>query len=172
MTTFAVLATGASMSQALADRLKTRRRIVVNDAFRLAPDAEALAANDQAWWRKHTDALAFAGRKFSTTPPPRTRVERVEPGGLVNSGSNSALLALHVAVTILKATRVELYGVDLKGTHYFGPHVGLSNTRPERFEVFKMQFERYARSLPNGVEVVNCNPESELRAFPFAELVE
>lgn len=159
------------MSQALADRLKDRRRIAVNDAFRLAPDAEALAANDQSWWKKHTDALVFAGRKFSTNPPPRTRVERVEPGGLVNSGSNSALLALHVAVTIFKATRVELYGVDLKGTHYFGPHVGLSNTRPERFEVFKMQFERYARSLPSGVEVINCNPDSELRAFPFSEVV-
>lgn len=160
------------MSQALADSLRDRRRIVVNDAFRLAPDAEALAANDQSWWRKHDDARRFAGRKFSTNPLARSGVERVESNGLVNSGSNSALLALHVAIVVFGAKRVELYGVDLRGTHYFGPHVGLANTRPERFEVFKKQFERYARSLPAGVEVVNCNPRSELLAFPFAELVE
>jgi len=156
------------MSQALADSLKGRRRIAVNDAFRLAPDADALAANDQAWWRVHEDARKFAGRKFSTNPLTRSRVERIAAvNGTISTTSNSALLAVHVAITVFGATRVELYGVDLRGTHYFGPHVGLANTKPERFEIFRTQFARYG--TPEGVEIVNCTKGSGLLCYPFAD---
>jgi len=157
VTTFAILATGPSMSQALADSLKGRRRIAVNDAFRLAPDADALAA-----------ARKFAGRKFSTNPLTRSGVERIAAvNGTISTTSNSALLAVHVAITVFGATRVELYGVDLRGTHYFGPHVGLANTKPERFEIFRTQFARYG--TPEGVEIVNCTKGSGLLCYPFAD---
>lgn len=167
MTTFAVLATGPSMSQAVADGIRHVRRIAVNDAFRLAPDADALVANDASWWQKHPEALRFAGRKFSVNPRAR-EIERVLPEATIASGTNSALLALHVAIKVFRATRVELYGVDMtseRGAHYFGPHEGLPNTKPERFEVFKRQFAQYA--VPKGVSVVNCTKGSALLCFPF-----
>src|SRR5262245_44079884 len=60
----AILATGPSMTQAVADSVAWFDLIVVvNDAFRLALWAHALAANDHAWWRRNPDSREFAGRK-------------------------------------------------------------------------------------------------------------
>jgi hypothetical protein len=168
--TIAILATGPSMSQALADSLSHLRRIAVNDAFRLAPDAEALCANDRAWWTKNKDALRFKGRKFSVSAPHGSEIERVARTTVIESGTNSALLALHVAVTKLGEKCVLLYGVDMSaanGHHYFGAHDGLANTVPVRFEVFKQQFARYKATLPKDVEVLNATPGSALLCFPF-----
>jgi hypothetical protein len=164
---YAILAPGESMDRALADSLKHLPRIVVTRAYELAPGAEALVANDQNWWNEHKDALAFAGRKFSTNPAQRTPIERVPKTPLIQTATNSGLLAVHVAITLYGATRVELYGFDMRGSHYFGVYKNLPNTKPERFEVFKSQFERYAQALPPGVEVINCTPGSALLCFPF-----
>ena len=169
MTTFAVLATGPSMSQAIADSVRHLRRIAVKDAYRLAPDADAVVATDRDWWRRELP-LKFAGRKFGVGPP--KGVEPVPFGGPISSSTNSGLLALHVAIQVFSASRVELYGIDLssaRGAHYFGAHIGRKATTAARFEVFKRQFAQYA--VPKGVTVVNCSPDSELKAFPFAELL-
>ncbi len=156
MTTFAILATGPSMSQAVADSARSLRRIAVSDAWRLAPDADALVSTDAAWWRANREAMDFAGRKFSVGHV--TGVERVE--GMATS-SNSGLLAMHVAVK-LGATRILLLGFDMHGTHFFGPHMApLVNTTPDRFEIFKRAFKRWA-----GCPVVNCTPNSALECFP------
>lgn len=152
------------MSQAVADSVRHLRRVAVSNAYELAPDAEAMAATDRAWWREHPKALRFKGRKFGVRAP--DGVESVA----MPTGTNSALLALHVAVRILGATRVELYGLDMSssnGAHYFGAHATLRNTLPHRFDVFKAQFAKYA--LPDGVEVVNCTPGSALLCYPFRE---
>lgn len=156
------------MSQAVADRLRGIGRIAVNDAYRLAPDAEALAANDAAWWKAHPAALSFAGRKFSCSPMPKP-VEVVLATDVIGRGSNSALLAVHVAIRYFGATLVELHGVHLKGSHFFGPHVApdLANTTEKRFRIFGQQFAAYAATLPPGVEIVNCTPDSALTCFPF-----
>lgn len=172
--TIAILATGPSMSQAVADGLAGMPRIVVNDAFRLAPDADALCANDGGWWRVNAEALKFQHRRFSCNSV--DGVEKVRSTPLIDRNSNSALLALHVAVHYFRAKRVLLYGVDCsaaRGQHYFGPHTKtwLRNTDQQGFEKYKRQFADYARTLPDGVEVLNCSPLSELRVFPFAQEV-
>lgn len=154
------------MSQSVADSVRHKRRIAVNDAFRLAHDADALVANDAAWWKLHRDALGFSGRKFSVNPR-HSMIERVA-GPKVSTITNSALLAVHVAIQVFGAMRVELYGVDMnadRGEHYFGPHVGLANTKPSRFEVFRRQFAAYL--VPDGVSIVNHTPGSALVCFPF-----
>jgi hypothetical protein len=168
--TFAILATGPSMSQALVDSLAGLRLVAVNDACRLAPAAEAIVANDRRWWQAHPEALRLPGRKFSAHPPPG--VERVEITQHIQTGTNSALLALHVAVRVLGGKRVLLYGLDLsaeRGAHFFGPHPApMPNTTPDRFNVFRAQFAAYKPTLPKGVEVLNATPGSALQCFPFA----
>lgn len=171
--TIAILATGPSMSQAVADSLAGMRRICVNDAYKLAPDADALCANDATWWRVNPSARSFAGRRFSCNRV--DHVEQVTCARFLVRSSNSSLLALHVAIKYFKATRILLYGVDMsaaKGQHYFGLHKNpLANTAPHRFETFKKQFAEYAKTIPAGVEVLNATPGSALEVFPFIETV-
>lgn len=163
--TWVVLASGTSVNQALADRLRGQHVIAVSDAYRLAPWADALASNDARWWRNHPFALDFAGRKFACSEV--GGVERVPMEGPISTGSNSGLLALYVAVKYFEAKRVLLCGIDLHGDHFFGPHVGMTNTTPSRFDVFQRQFMSYK---PQGVEILNCSPISRLRAYRRANL--
>lgn len=167
MTTFAILASGPSMSQAVADSVRDRCGVIaVSDSYRLAPWADALVAQDKAWWKFHAGALAFAGRKFSGAKV--DGVEFVSPSGIVVSGTNSGLLGCHIAVTAYGATRLLLLGLDLQGTHFFGPHPApLKNTRPDRFDAMCRQFKQWSHK---GVTVFNCTPNSRLTCFPMADL--
>lgn len=160
---FAVLATGPSLTQAVVDTVRDRAKVVVvSDAYRLAPWADALVSQDRAWWQANPEALEFAGKKFSGT-----EIKGVEKMEGIPSGSNSGLLALKAAVQ-MGATRVLMCGFDMSGAHYFGQHKPpLKNTTASRFEVFQDQFKRYR---PRGVEILNCTPGSALRAYPMADL--
>lgn len=164
MSTFAVLATGPSLTQCQVDKVSGLRVIAVSDAYRLAPWAEALVSADKAWWLHHQPE--FAGRRFSALRVPGMETEILD--GLP-MGTNSGLQAVHVAVQ-LGARRVLLLGFDLGGSHFFGPHPEpLKNTdsRPGRFEVFKRQFAGYQ---PRAVEIINCTPGSALGCYPKADL--
>jgi len=162
MSTFAILATGSSMSQSVADSVRGRCSVIaVSDAFRLAPWADALVSSDPQWWRANPDALNFAGDKY--------RAKRQEDvanvhGVAAPSGSNSGLLALIVA-EMLGATKALLLGYDMGGTHFFGPHTkGLMNTTASRFETFKKQFARWKTEM----DVVNCTTGSALHCYRFS----
>lgn len=158
---FAVLASGPSMSQAVADSVRGRCKVVaVSDAWQFAPWADALASSDANWWRhKRPD---FEGPKFTIGVWPD--VEKLEG---VPMGTNSGLLGIHVAVK-MGATRVLLLGLDMHGTHFFGPHTGpLRNATPDRMEVFKRQFADYK---PRGVEIINCTLGSELKCYPMGTI--
>jgi hypothetical protein len=163
---FAILATGPSMSLDIARSVMGKCSVLaVSDAFRLAPWADGLVSQDAAWWREHPDALQFPGRRFSGAQV--DGVEKVPYEGAVAHGSNSGLLACHVAVK-LGARKILLCGFDMKGSHFFGPHPEpLKNTKPARFDVFQEQFRRFR---PRGVEVLNCTPGSALKAYANANL--
>jgi hypothetical protein len=162
--TFAILATGPSMSQAVADYVRGKcKAICVSDAYKLAPWAEAMVSQDKAWWEKYPEAKQFAGRKFSTHRI--DGVEQILPGPIQN-GTNSGLLAMEVA-KLLGAKRILLLGMDMQGTHYFGPHPeGLRNTSEGRYRQMLAQFDRW----PGKVEVINCTPGSRLRRYPMARI--
>ena len=166
---FAVLATGQSLNQAVVDTLRDRVKVVaVSNAYQFAPWADALASCDASWWKNNREALDFKGRKFTTAPDWQglSELERV-PG--VNSGTNSGLLGLMVAVQ-LGATRILMVGYDMRGTHFFGPHPApLRNPSAARFEAFKKQFERYK---PKGVDIVNVTEGSHLMAYSRMDLAE
>lgn len=164
--TWVILATGPSMSQAVADSVRSAKTVAVSDAFRLAPRADVLVSADRKWWIANPDAKEFAGLKFAAIKPHEDAdgIERFNAG--VNS-INSGLLACHVAAK-LGAKMILLCGFDLHGTHYFGPHrEPLTNTTDKRFEVFKRQFAAYR---PAGVEIINCTPGSALRCYPMGNL--
>ncbi len=167
---FAILAPGPSLTKEIAQAVG--RCIVVTSAYPLRMNADALVANDAAFWKAEPGAQSFTGRKFSTQQA-RPDVERVTQTKLIESGTNSSLLALHVALTVFKATRVVFYGLDMsaeKGAHYFGSYPSpLMNTKPERFDIFKAQFAAYAKKLPAGVEVFNATKGSALSCFPIYE---
>lgn len=165
--TFAVLATGPSMSQAVADSVRHLRCIAVNDAFRLAPWAEALVAQDPNWWYENPEAFEFKGARYSSVA--FRSVYNIYYGDGISTESPSGLFGIHVAIQ-LGAKRVILLGFDMRGSHYFGAHKApLTNTTPERFEVFKGAFAAYPL---RGVEVLNCTAGSALTCYPMVDLAD
>ena len=166
MSLWAVLATGPSMSQEIADLVQNRcKAIVVSDSLKLAPWADALASNDGSWWRAHPEALSFAGRKFCAVKI--TGTERLAPEYPFNSSCNSGLFAMRVAAK-LGASKLLLLGFDLKGSHFFGEHPKpLKNTTPERFRTFIRQFDSWNEKK---IPVVNCTQGSALKRFPCVNL--
>lgn len=159
-----VMATGPSLSQDAVDSIRGKcKAIVVSDAYRLAPWADALVSADAAWWKAHPEAFKFTGSKFGLIHDFQ-KVHGVEPFGAA-SGTNSGLLGLMVAAH-LGAKKILLLGFDLHspGDHFFGKHPApLKSTPPSRMEVFKKQFSQYK---PKGVEIINCTPGSALECYP------
>lgn len=157
MTTICILATGPSLTAEAVAKVRHLPCIAVSDAYRIAPWASALVSADKAWWRLHNPE--FAGTRYTLADVPG--VEKVTDLAM---GSNSGLLACHIAVSRLGAKRLLLLGLDMHGSHFFGPHPApLKNTQPNRFEQMKQQFANWA---PKRVEIWNCNPESGLTCFP------
>jgi hypothetical protein len=163
MDNWAILATGESMSADVANNTRHYEKVIaVSDAFRLAPWAFALVAQDRAWWKTHQDAFEFAGRKFSACEIEDVERIRSMDGGFLNSSMNSGLLACHVA-QFFGAKRIDLYGFDLQGSHYFGSHPApLKNTSHQRYQIMIQQFENWNHK---GIEVYNMSPNSALKCF-------
>lgn len=167
MSTWAILASGPSMSQRVADSVRGLNVIAVSNTYELAPWANVLVSNDRRWWVNYPKAMEFEGEKICglCIEPPNG----VTKFAGAMSGSNSGLLALMVAVK-KGATRVLLLGFDMGGTHYFGNHKPpLMNPSPVRFKKFKDQFASYR---PNGVEIINCTLGSSLRCYKAGNLID
>jgi hypothetical protein len=163
----AVLASGPSMSQAIADSVRGRCIVIaVSDVYTLAPWADALVSNDSKWWRYHKPALRFAGRRFCGARYPGT--EWLSPSAGHNSTSNSGLQGMRVARDKFLVEKILLLGFDLHGSHFFGLHpLPLKNTSPQRRLVHIKQFERFDTK---NCRVVNCTQGSMLKCFPFGDL--
>jgi len=182
--TVAVLASGPSMSAAVADAVRAAgaAAVAVNSTFRLAPWAWALYAADEEWWHHpaNGDAKRFAGHKISVS-----RVHGVH--GLANTGplgfdpdprcirtgGNSGYQAVHVAAHA-GAGRILLCGFDMHGPgeHWHGAHpAGLRETTVCTFSSWVERFASIAEPLrARGIEVLNCTPGSSLTCFPTADL--
>lgn len=166
---FAVLCTGPSMSQAVADSVRNLRVVAVNGSYELAPWSEALAANDVNWWAKNPQAHTFKGRKFTTN---RIKgVERIEGGSTIGPPICSGVIGLEVAKR-LGASRILLLGADFHGSHFFGDYTnGLKNTTDVRRRQHAAQFALWKRANPK-MEVINCTEGSRLECFPRITLAE
>lgn len=154
------------MSQELVDSVRghVHGMVAISDAYRLAPDADALVSADRTWWKAHPTALEFAGRKFCTHDFKGT--EKIFVSLRYGIGCNSGLQGMRVAEKEFGATKLLLFGFDLHGTHFFGMHPApLVNATQKKLLFMNRQFKKW-----NGCPVVNCTPGSLLTAFPFGEL--
>lgn len=173
--TCAVLASGPSMSQAVADAVRGRCRVIAvsnqgidttNDGRifpAVAPWADILIASDRRWWiENEAQARAFAGLKVTVEPPGGCErlnwhdVKQLKNGGAVlfddrrthlGGGGNSGFHAVHLAAHY-GAKKILLCGFDMKGELGKQHHFG---EHPWRFNFrlpFDLFIERFTKSAP------------------------
>jgi len=171
MITCAVLATGPSMSQEIADSVRGKCKVVaVSDAYKLAPWADALVSNDYLWWKNHPKAFQFEGKKFCGMM--KKELTYLPPKVPFSAGCNSGLQGIRVAMEYLRATKILLCGFDQHGTHFFGLHPApLKNTTDQRRTVHLRQFIAFSRAKERP-EVINCTPGSAITCFSMGDLAE
>lgn len=186
--TCAVLASGPSMNQSIADILQGKvRAIAVNDSYRLAPWSDILYAADYLWWKEYPEARKFDGRKVTIMPlgcstiefPELVYLENGGYGGLdprpthIRTGKNSGYQAIHIAAH-LGVKRILLCGFDMREVsgkkHWFGDHPpNVNKTQP--FGMWISLFNMLAPALrAKGIEVVNCTPGTALHCFKEEKL--
>ena len=184
--TVAILASGPSMSQEVADRVARRalRTIAINTTFQLAPWADMLYAADGMWWERHwKQAKGFQGLKVTIEPNFKPELlmlgnDKTAPDGFcdnpsrVRSGSNSGYQAICIA-THAGAKRIELYGFDMRSIknqhHWHGVHPSpLRNHGESMYPRWIAYYDSLVKEMTKrGIEVINCTPNSALKAFPF-----
>ena len=166
--------------------------LCVNDAYKLAPWADALTASDWKWWLVHKGVPDFHGLRFAVfdpNKPPHARYpdgiavlkntgcEGIDPDpSALRTGWNTGAAALNLAVHF-GAARILLLGYDCqpdrKGRpHWFGEHPSpLKRIIP--FDTFKQGFASMAPDLQRvGVSVINCSRATALDVFPQMDLSE
>lgn len=181
-----VAASGPSLSEEVAAACRGFPVIAVSDAYKRFPWANILYSCDERWWTHHKGCSDFRGEKWSShTPNSRNRhndkIAAAERFGLnlvagedrdgfsldpdlIHYGSNSGFQAVNLALLMTRRHRVALVGFDMHGTHFFGTHPSpLRNTG--NFSSFIKRFERAAKMLPDGVEIINATPGSALTCF-------
>ncbi len=192
--TFAILATGPSLTQADVDSCRGRSRVIaVNDAYRLAPWADVLYAADLPWWDAHPDASRFAGLKFACKPAPgkdkqahahlailtKTGDSGLEtnPSGVRSGRGNSGYQAINLA-RHLGAARILLLGYDMQRSgrkaHFFGSHQSPLVDPPDyRWLEWRTAFATLIAPLAReGISIVNCTRDSALTCFEKMPLVQ
>jgi len=192
-----VAAPGPSLTADIAARCRGVPTIAVNDAYRLFPDAELLYACDAEWWRHHDGCRDFAGERWSSHGN-RVRDNKIDVGSkyglsliagrdgegfsldpaVIHYGDNSGFQAINIAGhKIAWRGRIALVGFDMRRVgekgHFFGKHPqGLRTTRPQTYENWTKRFIAASRMLPEGVEIVNCTPDSALTCFKMMDLAD
>lgn len=90
----------------------------------------------------------------------------------LGNGNNSGYMALNLAV-LLGANPIYLLGFDMRpgadgGQEWF--HTGYPQRQKGTvYRKFQERMDRGSRFIPDGVQVVNLNPESGLETFPKAD---
>lgn len=175
--TVAILASGPSMSKAVATAIKDAGipAIAVNSTYRLAPWAWLLYAADCEWWShpENRDAASFQGLKVSCQPIPGVlqlrnagTVGYSDDLDCVHTLGNSGGQALQIAAKA-GASRILLCGFDMHGGHWHGAHpYGLRDTAQETYAIWRSRFAEVAPMLSErGIDVVNVTPGSALTCF-------
>ena len=171
-----VIAGGPSVTPAAVELVRASglRTIVVNDSYRIMPDADALFAADAAWWQANPQAERFAGERY-VSEDQRIDAAVFVPPEHPKAGGNSALRAVQMAY-LQGAKTVFLIGVDLRDdeqTHWHGrhEHPSLHNPNESTFRRARLAWLAYSHRMDRPV-VINCNPRSAVACFPMMALAD
>lgn len=188
------LASGPSLTQAVAERVRGRKTIAVNSSCLLAPWADVLYFTDSGWYEQHRDLVRdwpglvvsmsrtakrelpdkvkrVKGRGDPTLPP------KFPPLGSpdIQQGRSSGHTAASLAIS-LGAACVPLLGYDMRlvdgREHFHSEYSG-----PRDLNLYANEFVPgfrgwNAAALRAGVRILNCTPGSAVLEFPFADLNE
>ena len=178
-------APGPSLQKSDLDYVCTKSAylLVVNDAYKLVPNANALYAADPAWWEHHA-SMVFHGERW--TQDQRTAeshgirwIESVPRPGfstnprVIHQGSNSGYQAVNLAI-LLGANPIYLLGFDMQivnnKRHFFGDHPGSLN-KPSPYGQFVAAFRTTVTDIARaGIKIINCTPGSALDAYPMGNI--
>jgi len=163
---------GGGPSAAAVDLSALRGRgivVAVNDSFRAMPWADVAFTADGVWLRRRAAELqSFAGAVVAAMPPGY----RAPPIDVVTvprtTGYNSGRGALEY-VLCQGAMHIALIGYDLNGPGHW--HAGYDWTCRFGEKDYQSWAEEFASMrLPPGAAVVNLNPDSAIRCFPFLSM--
>lgn len=179
----AVLATGQSLKREDIQKVEAAGAhiIVINDAYRMVPEAEVLYAADGEWWNYHgpLGAFKFPGLKVTMSITCKSDDVMLLKSGDIqgfdkrpthmatcgNSGYQGIHLAMHFG-----SRNIVLLGFDFKGTHFFGEHPQKIK-RPSNFMRCMAQMTASAPVLAKmGARIINCSPDSALTCFKSMRL--
>jgi hypothetical protein len=182
--TCVVICTGESagrISRESLRRIRAFTRIVVNDAYILEPDADALYAADPRWWEWHAKAVAaqFKGRRFcpETHTAQRFGLEHVKlerreglsvDGTSIRTGGqigNSGAQAINLAV-LHGARRIVLVGMDMGGSHFFGRHPKNVHSDSDFKGMVRGMCAMAADLYRYGIDVINTSDCSSIAYWP------
>lgn len=184
------LASGPSLTQEIADKVKGRKTIVVNSSCILAPWADVLYFTDSGWYEKHRETvrdwpglvICMARAAKHELPDKIKRVKGEfrldfvprEPE-TVRQGRSSGHTAISLAIA-LGAARIVLLGYDMRlvdgREHHHSEYIGPRDLGQYARE-FVPAFKGWnADALKVGAEILNCTPGSAITEFPFADLDE
>lgn len=189
------LASGPSLTQEIADRIRCGRAIAVNTSARLAPWADVLYFTDSGWYEPRRDLVAnWAGLVISMSRTAKRelpdKVRRVQGigdptlggGGFpplgtagIRQGRSSGHTAVSLAIA-LGASRVVLVGYDMRVVggreHHHSEYTGPRDLDQYARE-FVPAFDGWnAAALKVGVQILNATPQSAVQEFPFVDLDE
>lgn len=168
-----ILASGPSMTQEDADKVKGNFTIAVNSTWKLAPWCDVLFAGDRRWWDAYGKEVDIPAVRIcnSKTAAPVHRAKLLKRSKVSSKGHNSGLLAIEWAAQ-KGFKRIYLLGFDCSikhGIHHHGPHKDTPNPNQTRCNNWKEQFERIKKYYPEA-QVINCSRYTELKAFECAAL--
>lgn len=190
--TAVIFASGPSLSTAQIEAVRNQPDlplgvIAVNSTFKVVPFADVIYACDFLWWKTYHLEVSGWSRKIRCWTQDRSAAERFSinyvrqsamPGlgkKTVQVNGNSGTGAINLAY-LFGARRILLLGFDMKlgprgEKHHHSDHPS-PLVQGMQFGEWIHKMDLVARDLQaEGVEVVNCTPNSALKCFPFGDLV-
>lgn len=184
-----IVASGPSLTTEQVEQAKASHLpiMVVNDNYKLVPNADYLFAADLIWWYNHYDKVPEEIQCYTLEGHPLHLSKRIDGAyerlkgidytrdyGIYDDklylGGNSGFMALQLA-KILGYTRLILIGYDCQHTgekkHWFGDHDRKRfRKNAEDVELWQKEFDSYAPFFSRtGIEVINCSAETALTCF-------
>jgi hypothetical protein len=179
---------GPSLRDFDFDRLRGLGIVVaINEALRVLPFADAVLSIDTKWWNRRFGLVrSFEGERIAIVPDDyvirhrrATRLYRVPATGIsplpgaVHTGENSGYAALGLAI-MRRAKRIYLLGYDMtEPGHFHHGYTWQTRYGAADYPRWSAMFGTLAvEAAARRIAVINCNPNSAIRCFPFQPLDE